>query len=323
MVSAPQPGFARTARDLLAWFGFLIAAIGLAVRFVPIGNHGILVLAALSPYLTTSAGLAAGLLLLRNRRRWAAATTLAVAAAGVAVQIPRLVPANSIDGVAVRVVTLNLRESEADMNAVVALARSRADLFVVQELTPAFARGLSELSSDFPHRVLDTNDSPGGVGIWSRYRLANSIRISGYQLGMLSATVTIPGTASDVVVLGAHVVGPWPQAIDGWKSEIELLPRTLDDAAQWAGAGAVIVAGDFNATADMLPFRQLLRSGYRDAAAQSGTGLNPTFPADSSIPPLIGIDHILTRNSSASGMRTVKVPGTDHLAVVATVHIPR
>lgn len=323
MVSAPQPGFARTARDLLAWFGFLIAAIGLAVRFVPIGNHGILVLAALAPYLTVSAGLAAGLLLLRNRRRWAAAVTLAVVAAGVAMQIPRLVPANRIDGVAVRVVTLNLRESEADMSAVVDLARSRADLFVVQELTPPFARGLSALSSDFPYRALDTNDSPGGVGIWSRYRLTNSVRISGYQLGMLSATVTIPGTAADVVVLGAHVVGPWPQPIDGWKDELALLPRTLEDAAQWAGAGSVIAAGDFNATADMLPFRQLLRTGYRDAAEQSGTGLNPTFPADSPIPPLIGIDHILTRNGSASGMRTIRVPGTDHLALAATVHILR
>ena len=34
----------------------------------------------------------------------------------------------------------------------------------------------------------------------------------------------------------------------------------------------MIVAGDFNSTTDMRPFRALLRNGYRDAAEQSGAG---------------------------------------------------
>lgn len=312
----------RTARDLLAWFAFLIAVVGLAVRFMPVVNHGVLFVAALSPYLTMTAGMAAVLLLLGNRRWPAAAVAVALVVAGVVVQLPRLLPSDRSGGVAVRVVTINLGKSRADMKSVVNLARSDADLFIAQELTPEFARGLSELASDFPYRALDTNESPGGVGIWSRHRMANNVRISGYRLGMLSATVKIPGTPADTVVLGAHVVGPWPWPIDGWRNEMVSLSGTLTDAARWAGDGAVIVAGDFNATADMLPFRRLLNNGYRDAAEQSGAGLNPTFPADSRVPPLIGIDHILTRNSSAAGLRTVRVPGSDHLAVRATVFVP-
>lgn len=309
---------ARTARDLLAWFAFLIAAIALAVRFVPVADHSILILAALSPYLTIAAGTVAALLLLGNRRWWAFAVTLVLIAAAVAVQIPRFIPAKGPGGVAVRIVTANLRESRAELNSIVAAARSQADVLVLQELKPALARELSVLSSDFPYQVLDTNDSPGGIGIWSRHRLANSVRISGYQLGMLSVTVAIPGVEIDPVVAGAHVVGPWPQPIDGWRDEIARMRGTLDDIARSAGNGAVIVAGDFNATTDMLPFRRLLDNGYRDAP-----GFTPTFPADSAVPPLLGIDHILTRNSTASGVQAVRIPGSDHLGLAATVTIPR
>ena len=312
----------QTARDLLAWFAFLIAAIELGVRFVPVVNHGILFAAAVSPYLTVIAGMAATLVLVADRRWWAASVTVAVVAAGVAVQLPRILPADRTSGVAVRVVTINLRESQAELQSVVDVARSRADVLIVQELKPEFARGLSELSADFPHQVLDTNESPGGVGIWSRYRMANSVRIGGYQLGMLGVSVTVPGAAADMVVVGAHVVGPWPWPIEGWRGELASLRGTLADAAQWAGNGAVILAGDLNSTADMLAFRRLLTNGYRDAAEQSGAGLNPTFPADSVMPPLVGIDHILVRNASASDVRTLRIPGSDHLGLAATVRIP-
>lgn len=83
----------------------------------------------------------------------------------------------------------------------------------------------------------------------------------------------------------------------------------------------MIVAGDFNATVDMRPFRDLLGAGYRDAAEQSGAGLTRSFPADSALPPLIGIDHILTRNSTATAARTVRIDGSDHLGLIATVHL--
>ena len=39
----------------------------------------------------------------------------------------------------------------------------------------------------------------------------------------------------------------------------------------------MILAGDFNATADHAQFRQLLKLGYRDAATEAGRGLIPTW----------------------------------------------
>lgn len=296
--------------------------MALAARWLPVVNHPLLILAAGSPYLSVGAALASVLLLASNQRWWAAAGALVLMAAAVLVQAPRLIPDGHGEGVAVRVVTVNLRLGQADPTSIVALARSRADVLIVQELTPDSVDSLTGLAAEFPYRVIDPDPSATGVGIWSRYRLNQSIKISGYELGMLSATVEVPGVAAEPLILAAHLMGPWPQPIDVWRREIASMSRTLDDVARWAGDACVIVGGDFNATADMRPFRQLLESGYHDAAAQAGAGLKPTYPATGWLPPLIGIDHILTRNCSATDMGTVRVDGTDHLAVFATIQLP-
>jgi endonuclease/exonuclease/phosphatase (EEP) superfamily protein YafD len=73
----------------------------------------------------------------------------------------------------------------------------------------------------------------------------------------------------------------------------------------------------------MRPFRALLVCGYRDAATQLGAGLVRTFPADSHVPPLVGIDHVLTYQARATSMHTLRVSGSDHLALAATVGLAR
>jgi len=56
---------------------------------------------------------------------------------------------------------------------------------------------------------------------------------------------------------------------------------------------------------------------------QLGSGYAPTFKADHPLPPLITIDHILTRNAAAATIKTVKITGSDHRALLATVRVPR
>lgn len=82
------------------------------------------------------------------------------------------------------------------------------------------------------------------------------------------------------------------------------------------------MAGDFNATTDMLPFRKLLAAGYRDAGEQAGAGMARTFPVGPRRVPAIGIDHVLLRNANATAVHTEFVPGADHLALVADLEIP-
>ena len=308
----------------VAGIACLIAALALAARFMTVTNHVVLALAAWSPYLMVIGGGVSAALLL-TRRWWTASAALSLVAVAVAVEMPLFIGPNQVPAhsVPVRVLTANLREGSADPKALVSLARESADVLVVQELTSELAGSLVRegFDSEFPYRVVDAHNNAAGVGIWSRYQIVRSSRIPGYALGAVSADIRVPDAAGDVIVVTTHLVGPWPQPIDGWRHEIAKLSDTMEGVASSAGAAAVIVAGDFNATFDMEPFRRLLRNGFRDAAEQSGAGLIRSFPADSAVPPLFGIDHILTLNSSASNVRTVRIPGSDHLGLSATVHL--
>lgn len=312
----------RAAALLLAWFAFLIGAIAMAARYVPVVNHAVLFVSAFAPYLAIGGSAVSALLLLMIRRPGLAAIPIALAVAAVAVQLPLFTGSTSGSTAKLRVFTVNAKEGAAEPDTLAVAAREQTDLLAVQELTAELAGEVSERLGDaFPFRALSPGKGADGTGIWSRYPIVSSQRIPGYRLGAVSTTVRVPGAASDAVVVCLHVVGPWPHPIDGWRQEMAGLPQTLQQTARAAGPGATIVVGDFNATRDMAPFRNLLSGGYRDAAEQSGSGLTPTFPAQAGMPPMLGIDHILTSNSSASEVRTVRIPGTDHLGLTATVHL--
>lgn len=72
----------------------------------------------------------------------------------------------------------------------------------------------------------------------------------------------------------------------------------------------------------MRQFRDLLTDGYRDAVEQTGSGLAPTFPADTWLPPVITIDHALTRNAVASSIMAIDVAGSDHRSLLANISVP-
>ena len=285
-------------------------------------NHPILLIAAFAPYLAIAAAVLA-VPLLFTRHRLIATAALGLAVAVIAWQVPLFIGSGRppADTIGIRVLTANLRDGSANAQALAALSRN-TDLLIVQELSPELADDLAVLESEFPYRVLDPRPHAAGAGVFSRYPIVRSSRDDGYVLGLLTLTVRPPGSASDVTVLNVHLAGPYPQPIDRWRQEIAALRTTMSEEPNGTGREAVIVAGDFNASLDMRPFRQLLRDGFTEAREHSGAGLLPTFPADRMWPPLVGIDHILTLNAATTDVRTERIPGTDHLGLRATVHVP-
>jgi endonuclease/exonuclease/phosphatase (EEP) superfamily protein YafD len=303
-----------------------IAVCALVSRYLPITNHAVLFTSALSPYLLLCAPVSMALLILASR--W----ILVILGAGLtvtmlAVQLPLYVGSDTAatEGVRLRVISANLRDGQAEPQHVVSLARDQTDVLAVQELTPGEVDRLSAAGIDvtFPYRWLDAGGAAEGVGLWSRFPLDATRRIGGYTFAMVSAQIRVPGISIDPTIVVVHLPGPWPQPIDSWRRDISLLPATLQDVAERAGTGCVLAAADLNSTTDMRPFRTLLNDGYRDAAEQSGSGIQPTFPSDSRLPPLIAIDHILTRNCTATSLRTIRLSGSDHRGLVATVMAPR
>ena len=90
-----------------------------------------------------------------------------------------------------------------------------------------------------------------------------------------------PRHRQDAVFVAIHLPGPWPQDIDGLaRGNPKPASHSRRRSKTRPTARPVVVAGDFNATYDMAPFRKLLTNGYADAAEQSGAGLLRTFPAE-------------------------------------------
>ena len=119
----------------------------------------------------------------------------------------------------------------------------------------------------------------------------------------------------------SHVAGEANTFAD-WRGGMAGAKAQLNNFATDAGPAAVIIGGDYNSTPDMRQFRDLLTDGYRDAVEQTGAGFAPTFPSNTWYPPLLTIDHVLTRNAAASSIRTIEVPGSDHRALLATIEVP-
>ncbi|ULE34297.1 endonuclease/exonuclease/phosphatase family protein [Mycobacterium sp. IDR2000157661] len=309
----------------LGALAFGIAAAALLARYLPITHEVVLVLAAASPYLTPLAVVA--MVLFAVARRWVLTIVAAcLAMVMLAVLAPRYIGPDEVGApsVALRVVTANLGLGQADPRAVVALADVAADVLVVEEMTPQVAAAMSAagLDAGFPHRVLDPQPMAAGIGVWSRHPIVASAPIGGYQMPMLRARITVPGVRFDTTVLAVHLAAPWVQPLRWFRGDIERLPSTLRALARDAGPGAVIVAGDLNATYDMRPFRALLDEGYRDAAEQAGAGLTRSYPSRPWRPPVVGIDHVLVRNAVATSAQTVAVSGSDHRGLFAVVDIP-
>jgi endonuclease/exonuclease/phosphatase (EEP) superfamily protein YafD len=209
----------------------------------------------------------------------------------------------------------------------VLLAKESADVVTVSELTPEAVERFSQAGIDeaFPYSVLIPAADAGGIGLWSRYPLDAVSPGKRRSFTIVAARIHVPGVRVEPLVASVHVFSPvasQSDTVDGWETSIAGAKAVLDAFAAVAGEGAVVVAGDFNSTSDMRQFRDLLTNGYHNAADQTGAGFVPTFPADSWLPPALEIDHILTRGATAMSLTALTITGSDHRALLATIHIP-
>lgn len=308
--------------------GAILIALGvvaLAAPYLPIPGHTALVAVTVSPLLIPAAPLAV-VVLLWGRHWVLAAVAVVLTAALIAVQLPWYLRASPApDSVAVRTMTVNMLHGRADAAAVTRVATDSADIVMVQEITPDAVVRLKAAGMDetFPYSAIDARPGAAGTALYSRYPLADHRNIDGFQVALVAARLQVDGVGARLSVASVHLDAPWPKPIGAWHSDFALFPTTLAQLADQSGAGATIVAGDFNATIEMKPFRGLLTNGYHDSAEPAGAGRQFTYPSNRGFPPLIGIDHILTKNATAVTTDTVKIPDTDHRALLATIMVPR
>jgi endonuclease/exonuclease/phosphatase (EEP) superfamily protein YafD len=306
------------APTLLGWLGLIAAAVGLGAHVLTTGWQPLIVLAAFAHQLMW--GVIVAVVLFVVTRRWWAMFIALVLFSGVAATQAGLYISGQKPGSGPRIVLLqaNLRFGTADPAAVVRMVRSHhVDIATTEELTTSERDRLvgAGLTAELPYHF----DAPlpaggGGLAIWSRYPLSAEVNYPGYELGVLSATVDVPG--HDFTVVAVHLLPPYPHPSSTWTHEIKALKTLL--VRTDSQHRSVVVGGDFNATVDTGQFRQLLTDGFGDVAEEVGAGYLPTYPADRWFPPVIAIDHVLTANVQSVHLATVALPGSDHRGLLAT-----
>ncbi|GAA1288720.1 endonuclease/exonuclease/phosphatase family protein [Planotetraspora silvatica] len=302
-----------------AWVAVAPFILWTAGRLTGVDQRPVIVeFITLTPYVA-AASLGAVLIALASRNRAAVAVSAVTSTLLAAMVLPRALPsAPTATGPTLKILTSNMFFGSADPATIVDLVRRlKPDILSTQELTPAAVEALDAagLEESLPYTFNQAAFGAYGSGIWSRYPLTPmpDFALHGSR-NMPRARVAVPG-GPPVEIVDVHTISPVGQDVYEWRADMASLPAPSSDVIR-------ILAGDFNASLDHSPLRDVLARGYADAGDATGTGLHPTWPADWRIPPVITIDHVLyDERASAVTTSVHTVPGTDHRALFAELRL--
>ncbi len=305
-----------TALTALPWAAWaVVRAFGLEV-----GHPGVPAM-AFTPYVAASAWIP--VVVAAALRRWVVTVVAAATAVTlVAIVVPRALPGpdrTTRTAGSISVMTANLGYGKADAGAVMRLVAAHGvDVLALEEMTPQVVERLDRAGarSVFPYRVLDARPGARGSGLLSRSPLAEARRPATTRMAMPEARLALRGRAPvDVKVV--HPPAPLRGDVPVWRRELRGLPRSTPDG------GLRMVVGDFNATLDHRELRDLLDSGYVDAADAAGGGLHGTYRSGRRFPPMVAIDHVLVdRRIGVAEATVLTLPGSDHRTLIATLVLP-
>jgi endonuclease/exonuclease/phosphatase (EEP) superfamily protein YafD len=226
-------------------------------------------------------------------------------------------PAADADAPSLRVLTVNVRASNAQYDAIVALIEDKdPDLLLIVELTNGLEAALRPLTARYPYQITSERRDVFGIGLYSKTALDSAeihpLRASTFPL--IQAQTTVSG--QPITIFGAHPVPPFgghgTRMRDADIAELGELVNAVD--------GPIIVMGDLNASVWSRPLRQLLATTRLQDGGR-GFGMQPTWPSGSVLFG-IPIDHVLVSAEFDVLTRTVgPAIGSDHQPVTADLRL--
>ena len=176
------------------------------------------------------------------------------------------------------------------------------------------------IASYLPYAQVSSSDGVYGNGLWSASPLddPSDDDVDSSASFMPGGTVSFNGGATQVRFVSVHTTSPTNDYWQQWKRSLDELAKLRFDTSR-----RYVFMGDFNATYDHTPFRNILGNRFSDASRQAGEGLKFSWPANVDyVPSFAGIDHIVLDSGMQAGqVRTVKVDGSDHKALLAIVRV--
>jgi endonuclease/exonuclease/phosphatase family metal-dependent hydrolase len=214
-----------------------------------------------------------------------------------------------------RLFTANIHDANPDMGPIAKeIAAVAPDLVALQEIDPDGAAGLarSGVLDRFPYSMTETRTGASGIALWSRFPLVDAQVQDVLGRPFIIATVMVG--AKRLRLYTVHTVAPLGGGRAQWQAQLR---RVRADVR--ATKGALVVAGDFNASRYHPSFRRLLSDGLRDAHERRGRGWAATWPRDRRLlPPLLRLDHVLVSPGvEVQAIREGVGQGSDHRPVIA------
>lgn len=281
------------------------------------------------PYLLLPAYLIAVFALFCRRRVLAAVSLLVVTCHLLWVVIPEWRPATALPDEAKNAphFTLLSKNIRYDNPRPAEIARSieqeDADVLFLQEADegPVEAIRSTGVLDRYPFQQWVHGSNPEGIAIFSKYELHDPRTFLDTGFPSIRATIDVGG--KEVVLWNFHTYSPPVDAGDmrEWETALHSAQRHLHDET-----GSVVAAGDFNATYQHRPYRDILTNGWKDAHISLGRGYARTWPASDGFVGRRGgafrIDHVLTHgNLRATSIHETPGYGSDHRGVSATLSI--
>jgi endonuclease/exonuclease/phosphatase (EEP) superfamily protein YafD len=160
--------------------------------------------------------------------------------------------------------------------------------------------------------VTETRSGASGIALWSRFPLVD-VQVQDVHGRPFIGATAILGT-SRLRLCTVHMVAPLGGDRARWQAQLRHLGEEIHGER-----GALVVAGDFNATRHHPSFRRLLSDGMADAHEERGRGWAATWPRNRwPLPPLMRLDHVLV--SPGVGVRSIREglgQGSDHRPIIA------
>jgi endonuclease/exonuclease/phosphatase (EEP) superfamily protein YafD len=210
-------------------------------------------------------------------------------------------PPRRADQGQLRVVAANLLFSNDRIEDVAAAITEQApDVVVLAEVRDAYDRYVAALAPLVP--VADSGPERDIVVFTTPGLAASGLATAHLAAGGLTfPVVTVSTPAGPVRVVGVHTTSPRANPVV-WRRELRAL------AADARTGQPTVYAGDFNASLRHAPLLGRL-------AATEGWW-HPTWPSRF---PLLELDHVASVGCTPSRSARFRLPGSDHLGVVATV----
>ena len=216
-----------------------------------------------------------------------------------------------------RVLTSNVRVGLGTGSLVPVIRRERPDIVFVEECEHHCSATLEHAfgGTDGVYRYRQAVEGSGSNGsvILSRFPLKAAPGVPG-TMGMPGAVADVRG--HPVRLQLAHPMPPLAGGVPLWRREL----GALRAYAAAGGDTPTVLAGDFNASQDHAAFRRILDTGLHDSARLDDSARTPSWPARTSPPLGVQIDHVLvSRDFSANSARFLDIADTDHRALIVDV----